>query len=439
LIQSKEFKKTEVHFFATAYDYGMMNVDVNTETKRQIMKQVIPTFSMARQTQALRPKLMDALQNIVDTQQFIGGAHVDTFEKNLAAYLGVQFAIACNSGTDALWMALFALNNVKDSIVLTTPFSFIASSSEIVAFGAHPVFIDIEPDTFNIDPILLAEWLKKNAVMKNGKAVHQATGLHISGIIPVDLFGQCADYEKFHAIAEQWNLWIIEDTAQALGASINGQKAGTFGNIGAISFYPTKNLGAFGDAGACVTNDPQLAERLNQLRHHGRKNAYEYNFLGINSRMDTFQAALLTQKLPHLDGWNKRRAEIAQRYADALKEISWLQLPTTKIGTHVFHQYSIMVGHGLRGDLEKHLANDGVQTRIFYPQVLPAIPFLQTHPALATAIPVAEMTTQSILALPMWPELEDSEIDYVVSSIKKFAESVNIPKVKTWQASTQAA
>ena len=219
----------------------MIGGDLTSKLESKIMKQTIPTFSMARQTKALRPQLMDALQNIVDTQQFIGGVHVDTFEKNLAAYLGVQYAIACNSGTDALWMALFALN-VKESIVLTTPFSFIASSSEIVSHGAHPVFIDIEPDTFNIDPVLLAEWLKKNAVMKDGKAVHQATGLHISGIIPVDLFGQCADYEKLHAIAEQWNLWIIEDTAQALGASIKNQKAGTLGDIGAISFYPTKTL-----------------------------------------------------------------------------------------------------------------------------------------------------------------------------------------------------
>lgn len=401
------------------------------------MKQTIPTFSMARQTKALRSEILDTLTAIVDSQQFIGGAYVDTFEKKLAQYLNVPYAIVCNSGTDALWMALFALDVAKDSIVLTTPFSFIASSSEIVAHGLHPVFIDIQADTFNIDPTLVEAWLTKNAVMQNGKAIHKETGFPVAGIIPVDIFGQCADYDRLNALASEWNLWIVEDTAQALGAQYNGKKAGALGTIGAISFYPTKNLGAFGDAGACVTSDPKLAERLNQLRHHGRKNAYEYNFLGINSRMDTFQASLLTLKIDHLDAWNKRRGEIAQRYAQGLAQIDWIKVPQQLVGTHVYHQYSILVGHSLRSELEKYLADTGVQTRIFYPQVLPEIPFLRTHPALGTAIPVAEMTTKSVLALPMWPELEDSEVDYVINAIVAFAQTVTVQKGSAWQAISQ--
>ncbi len=384
----------------------------------------IPAFSLSRQITHNKTALLNALEEVLDQQAFIGGHFVTRFEEELATYLGSTYAIGCNSGTDALWMALHALRIPKNGIVLTTPFSFIASSSEIASHGAHPVFIDIEHDTFNINPQLLAAWLEKNAYFEGKTAIHKATGFPVVGIVPVDLFGQCADYRMLHDIAETWNLWIIEDTAQAIGATYGEKKAGTLGSIGAFSFYPTKNLGAFGDAGACVTDDPILAERLLQVRHHGRKAGYDYQELGINSRLDAFQAVALSQRLPLLDGFNDRRRAIAQQYAEAFSALNNLQLPREIIGRHVYHQYTLLVrdasGKSLRNELEQYLTSVGIHTRIFYPQSLQSIPFLNTHPALATACPVATMATESCLSLPMWPEMTDEEVQAVCAAVQQF-------------------
>jgi dTDP-4-amino-4,6-dideoxygalactose transaminase len=385
---------------------------------------MIPTFSLARQVKNLRPQFMAALEKVLDSQSFIGGNCIENIEKQLAHYLRVKHVISCNSGTDALMMALRVLDMPKDAIVLTTPFSFIASSSEIAALGAHPVFIDIEPDTYNIDPQQLEIWLQREAVMKDNRAFHRVTGFPIVGMLPVDIFGQCADYAALHLIAKKWNLWIIEDCAQSLGAQLNGKMAGTLGTIGITSFYPTKNLGAFGDAGCCMTDDDALAEKLLTLRNHGRKKNYEYESLGINSRLDAFQAVILSEKLPHLDTWNEQRRTVAQWYADGLSSLKQVRLPQLKIGTHVYHQYSLIVeqirGASMRDELEKYLAQRGVQTRIFYPQTLPDIAFLRTHSQLITACPVADFTVRNILSLPMWPELERSEVDYVIECVREF-------------------
>jgi dTDP-4-amino-4,6-dideoxygalactose transaminase len=387
-------------------------------------KKVIPAFSLERQVKNMRRNFVHALEKVIDCQQFIGGTFIEQFEKQLAQYLQVKHVISCNSGTDALWMALHAMNMPENAIVLTTPFSFIASSSEIASNNAHPVFIDIEPDTFNINPQLITQWLTKHATIKDGKTIHRHTGFPIVGIIPVDIFGQCANYTEIQQIAELWNLWIIEDCAQALGAELKGQQAATFGNIGALSFYPTKNLGAFGDAGCCVTNDDALAEKLLEIRHHGRKANYEYQSLGINSRLDAFQAVILSQKLPHLDDWNHRRRDIAERYKDGLAHVSVVQCPQEKVGTHVFHQYTVTVtdsnGNSLRDQMSKYLQERGVQTRVFYPQSLQDISFLRTHQALTTMCPIAQKAAANVLSLPMWPELEDSEIEYVITCIKDF-------------------
>lgn len=384
----------------------------------------IPAFSLGRQIAQNKAALLAAFEQVIDQQAFIGGPFVAQFEQQLAAYLDSAYVIGCNSGTDALWMALHALRIPKNGIVLTTPFSFIASSTEIVAHGGHPVFIDIEPDTFNINPQLLAGWLEKNAYFEGQTTIHKATGFPVVGIIPVDLFGQCADYRMLHDIAETWNLWIVEDTAQAIGATYGEKKAGTFGSIGAFSFYPTKNLGAFGDAGACVTDDPILAERLLQVRHHGRKAGYDYEELGINSRLDALQAVALAQRLPLLDGFNDRRRAIAHQYNNAFVGLPHVQIPREIVGRHVYHQYTLLVrdisGKSLRSALEQHLANAGVQTRIFYPQSLQSIPFLNTHLALATACPVATMVTDACLSLPIWPEMTDEEVLAVCSAVQSF-------------------
>lgn len=381
-------------------------------------KQNVSFFSLARQVKNLDHKLKLVIEKVLDSQQFIGGNFVAEFESKMSAYNNTNHVISCNSGTDALQLALRAIGLQKDAIVLTTPFSFIASSSEIAALGGQPVFIDIDPETFNINAENLKKWLAKNAEIKDGKTIHTQTGRLIQGILAVDIFGQCADYAAIQKVADEWNLWIIEDVAQAIGAEVSGTKSGLFGKIACFSFYPTKNLGAYGDAGCCITNDPILAEKITRIRNHGRKSHYNYEEPGINSRLDAIQAAIISLKFDYIDGWNARRREIADRYTKGLADINFIKTPKTKIGTHVFHQYSIQVVGLDRSIVEKYLADNGVPTRIFYPQTLDTISFLQTAKELNNECPVADKLVQTVLALPVWPELEDQEVDYVIQVFK---------------------
>lgn len=381
--------------------------------------QAIPFFSLARQIKSIEADLQRTFADVMASQQFIGGTYVEAFEKKMAHYLKSNHVIACNSGTDALWLALKALNIQENAIVLTTPFSFIASSSEIVAHNANPVFIDIDPDTFNICPKKLTSWLETNTKIVNGTTVHQATGLPVAGIIAVDLFGQCADYAALTQIAQAWNLWIIEDTAQAIGAQYQGKQAGTLGTIGCFSFYPTKNLGALGDGGCCCTNDPVLAETLLRLRNHGRKTHYDYVEKGINSRLDGIQAALLSFKLDLLEGWNTRRSEIAAQYTNAFAGHPLINVPRPLVGRHVYHQYSIQLSTPtLRSELRDYLTAQGIGTNIFYPKSLQDIEFLNPNPALATQCPIARNLAVTVLALPVWPELTDQEVAHVIKTIQ---------------------
>ncbi|MFH1253896.1 MAG: DegT/DnrJ/EryC1/StrS family aminotransferase [bacterium] len=395
-------------------------------------KQNITFFSLARQVKNLETQIKLAIDSVLQSQQFIGGNFVTQFEEKMAKHLGVKHVISCNSGTDALWIAVKALGTQPDSIVLTTPFSFIASSSEIAAHRAHPVFIDVDPKTLNICPNNLRNWLQKNAEIKNGKTVHKKTGQLIEGIVAVDIFGQCADYDPIKQIANEWNLWIIEDTAQSIGAEYKGLKAGTIGNVGCFSFYPTKNLGAYGDGGCCATNDSELAEKILRLRNHGRKSHYNYEELGINSRLDAMQAAVLNVKLDYIDQWNARRQEIAAMYEKGLYGINFIKIPKAILGKHVYHQYSIQIAdtNGLitRDMVEKYLAENGVQTRIFYPQSLNRIPFLNTRKEIFEECPVSIKLESTILALPIWPEMENTEVQYVIETIKNMQTSLlNMP------------
>lgn len=377
----------------------------------------IPAFSLARQIKNLNGELTTAINKVLDSQGFVGGTFVAELEKELAKYLGVKHVISCNSGTDALWMAAQVLGVKPGQIIITTPFSFIASSTEVAALGGELVFIDIEHDTFNISPQLIQRWLEQNAMMQGNKAIHKASGKEIVGLLPVDLFGQSADYNALKEIAEIWNLWIIEDCAQAIGAEYEGKKAGTLGDIGCFSFYPTKNLGAYGDAGCCVTNDDELARKLLLQRNHGRAANYDYECLGINSRLDGIQAAILSTKLPHLDAANNTRRAIAKKYNEAFGNIWWLQVPEEIVGKHVYHQYCMIVKNDMRNQLEKHLSAQGVATRIFYPKTLNSIDFLKPTPMLETQTPVADAAANNIIALPMWPEMTEAEINHVINAV----------------------
>lgn len=392
------------------------------------MSTPIPFFSLKRQWKHLKPRLMPLLEEVLDSQHFIGGDTVQNFEQELSVYLNVKHVISCNSGTDALWLALRGLAIQKGAIVLTTPFSFIASSSEIVANNAHPVFIDIDEKTYNISPDKLEEWLISNAVKINGHTIHKKLKLPIEGILAVNIFGQCADYKKIKRIAQEWNLWILEDAAQSIGAHVNGVKAGTFGNVSTFSFYPTKNLGALGDAGAVCTNDDELARRILSLRNHGRLSKYEYLEYGINSRMDAVQAIALNEKLSFLDSLNERRRTIAQKYTKTLQSYDLIQQPHVETGYHVYHQYSIRSSQ--IKDFQNYLEKNSVGTAIFYPQPLNIIPYLQTHKDLMTECPIAHRISQGICSLPIWPELTDEEVNIICEYIESFCQQA-LPKSNT--------
>jgi len=387
------------------------------------MKKPIPFFSLKRQWDKISDYFTPELQKLLQKNLFVGGPYVSTFEQEFSTYIGAQHAISCNSGTDALWLALKALEVEPNTIVLTTPLSFIASSSEIVAHRANPVFIDVD-ESYNISSKKIDSWLKlnckkwiKSTCRKNGRTIHIETGLPVSGIITVDLFGQCADYEKIKATAKAWGLWIIEDACQAVGAHINGKKAGTFGDISCFSLYPTKNLGVFGDGGVMTTDDPHLAEKLFRLRNHGRKNHYEYEHYGINSRLDAIQALAATKKLSILNQLTERRREIARIYNERLSQLPFIKLPKETIGYHVYHQYCIEVidehGRSCRDELKTHLAEHKIGTNIFYPKTLSSINFLKPPKELEENCPLAEKVTKTILALPIWPELTDEEVNHI--------------------------
>lgn len=396
---------------------------------------IIPFFNLSRQHNKYKKNINEKIQNVLENQAFIGGTTVANFEKNFSKYLNITHAISCNSGTDSLWMALKALKLQKNEIVLTTPFSFIASSSEIVAHGGHPVFIDIDKNTYNIDPIKIEEWINKEC---DENMVHKTTGYKVVGILPVDIFGQCADYKQIGQIAQKHNLWIIQDACQAAG-SYDYKKtfAGNHGDISCFSFYPTKNLGAYGDGGCCTTNNSELAEKLMRIRNHGRQSHYNYIEHGINSRLDGIQAAVLDEKLNYLDNLNDKRRELAAIYNKELSNTPNLKLPISENGKHIYHQYCIELQGVNRETIIKELKEKGIGSNIYYPKGLNQIEFLNADDRLKNSCPVSDSLTKNILALPIWPELEKEEIEYVCKQIKAILKNKNLNTQfnKTTQAS----
>ncbi|MFH1461446.1 MAG: DegT/DnrJ/EryC1/StrS family aminotransferase [bacterium] len=383
----------------------------------------IPFFDLSRQHKKYENSINKKIQNVLETQAFIGGNFVSEFENNFSKYLNVTHTISCNSGTDALWMALKALGLKKNEIVLTTPFSFIASSSEIAAHGGHPIFIDIDSKTYNLDPKKLEDWIDKEC---NENLIHKKTGYKVVGILPVDIFGQCADYKKIKEIAQKNNLWIIQDSCQAVGSKDEENIfAGNQGDITCFSFYPTKNLGAYGDGGACTTNNPQLAEKLTRIRNHGRTSHYNYVEHGVNSRLDGIQAAILNEKLNYLDDLNDKRREFAAIYNKELANIINIKLPIPVIGKHVYNQYSIELIGLNRQEIIDELKSKGVSTNIYYPKGLNQIEFLNTDERLKIECPISDNLTENILALPIWPELEIEEVKYIANQVRETLQNKN--------------
>jgi len=376
----------------------------------------IPILDLKPQLHSLQTEMEDAILAVVRSGQYILGSAVQQFETEVAEYLGVKYAIGVNSGTDALVIGLRALGIGQGDEVITTPFSFFATAESISNVGAKPVFVDICPDSFNIDPQKIAAQITPRT----------------KAIMPVHLYGQPANMAQIRAIAQQFNLKIIEDCAQSFGAkymgdclgcdrscqpdSLVGKYTGNMGDIGAFSFFPTKNLGAYGDGGLIVTNDEQLAETARKLRVHGSKYRYQNEILGYNSRLDTIQAAVLRVKLPHLARWNEERRRVARTYNQYLSHLPQIVTPQITAG-HVFHQYTIRVLQGQRDALSQALASQGISTMIYYPVPQDLLPVYKGQ---YPTYPISQQLAQEVLSLPIWAELEHDTIKHICTAIAEF-------------------
>ncbi len=361
------------------------------------------------QYQKIKPEVDAAIHKILDSGQFILGKEVGEFECQIAGYLGVKYAVGCASGTDALQVALMALGIGPGDEVITTPFTFVATAETIALLGAKPVYVDIDPKTFNIDPARI-----EAAITPRTKA-----------IIPVHLYGQAADMDPIMAVARKNNLKVIEDSAQGLGATYKGKKVCTFGDISCISYFPSKNLGAFGDAGMVVTDDAALAEKMRMIIVHGSKVRYYHEILGVNSRLDTLQAAILTVKLKYLDQWNAARRKAAARYNELLKGTPVSVPYVSPNGEHIFHQYTIRVPKpappaGGRNALAEHLKQQGIPHAIYYPISLHMQQAFAVPGTGKGAFPITEQATDEVLSLPMHTELTEEQIQFVTNAIKEF-------------------
>lgn len=361
----------------------------------------IPLLDLQQEIAELKPQLLRAMEDVLDGGAFIMGAQVKQLEAELAAYLGTKHAITLNSGTDALVIGLLAAGIGPGDEVITTPFTFFATAEAISRVGAIPVFADVDPLTYNLD----------------FEAVEAALTPQTKAVIPVHLFGRPLDMDRLMTLAGQHDLIVIEDTAQAFGAEVNGKKAGTIGHIGCYSFFPSKNLGAYGDGGLLTTDDPKLAEAAAMLRTHGSKRKYYNEMMGFNSRLDELQAAILRVKLPRIDEQNEARRRVAARYNERLGGIPGLMLPgeVTSSSKQVFHQYTVRVLNGRRDELQAGLAEAGISTMVYYPVPVHRLPVYADG---LHILPLAEHLAQEVLSLPIWPHMDEEVQNLVVQQIR---------------------
>ena len=374
----------------------------------------VPLLDLKRQYATIREEVREAIDRVCESQSLVLGEEVVALEREIAEFVGVSYTIACASGTDALWLAMAAAGIGPGDVVLTTPFTFFASASSIVRCGARPVFADIDPETLNLE------------FRTAHKQIEQMPAGTVKAIMPVHLYGQCANMDVFEKIAQDHKLAIFEDAAQAFGASWRKRRAGGWGEAAGFSFYPTKNLNAFGDAGCVTTSNPALAERARRLRNHGSAQRYYHDEIGSNSRMDAIQGAVLRVKLRHVEKWNVRRREIACKYEGLLLKAGLVGSASAPVhllqvapqAHHIYHQYVVRVPK--RDELRQFLAARGVGSEIYYP-----VP-LHLQKAFAYLgykhgdMPEAEKACQEVLALPIFPELREDEQQAVVQAIADF-------------------
>lgn len=362
----------------------------------------IPMVDLKAQYRDIRDEIDEALRGVVESGQFVMGAAVQALEREVAQYCGVRHAIAVASGTDALYLALRAAGVGPGHEVVTTPFTFIATAAAISRAGAQPVFVDIDPATYNLDAARVA----------------QAVTARTRAVLPVHLYGQPADLAPIRELCRNRGIALVEDCAQSFGAEYGGRKSGAYGDAGCFSFYPSKNLGAYGDGGMVITDDDAIAAGVRSLRDHGRlaSDAYRYATLGYNSRLDEVQAAVLRVKLGHLDDYNRRRRVNAHRYNERLADCGVITPFEGGNGQHVYHQYTIRSAR--RETVRRALADAGIASAVYYP-----VPLHLQAPYLAmngeTGFPAAEAAAAQVLSLPMYPELTEDQIDEVARAVRQ--------------------
>ena len=371
----------------------------------------IQMVDLQGQYAAIKDTINASLTGIMENSSFINGPEVQNFQKELEEYLGVKHVIPCANGTDALQIAMMGLGLKPGDEVITADFTFAATVEVIALLQLTPVLVDVEPDTFNIDPDAV-----KNAITSKTKA-----------IVPVHLFGQTADMAAIMQIAKEHDLYVIEDNAQAIGANYNTRdgktyKTGTIGNIGSTSFFPSKNLGCYGDGGAIFTNDDALAHTIRGIVNHGMYERYHHDVVGVNSRLDSMQAAVLRAKLPKLDMYNEARKEAALRYDEAFKGQKNVVIPfrSGKCDTHVFHQYTLKITNGKRDALVKHLNEKGIPCGVYYPIPLHSQKAYKDKRYNEADFPITNQLVNEVISLPMHTELSEDQIDFITKSVIEF-------------------
>ncbi len=370
----------------------------------------IQMVDLHSQYEKIKSEIDEAMSDVIKSTAFIKGAKVGEFANELASYLDVKHVIPCGNGTDALQIAIMSLGLKPSDEIICPDFTFIASAEVIGLLGYRPVFVDVDYDSFNV----------------TAKNIEQAISIKTKAIIPVHLFGQAAPMEAILEIAKKYDLYIIEDTAQAIGADYifsdeRKQKLGTIGTIGCTSFFPSKNLGCYGDGGALFTNDDELAERLKMIANHGMKERYHHDILGVNSRLDTIQAAILSIKLKYLDQYEQARQQAAKRYDEAFEGIDDLLIPKKEtFSTHVYHQYTLKVKGGKRDELKTFLEQNDIPAMIYYPVPLHKQKAFLPIARQGGTLNVSETLAEQVLSLPMHTELDEEQQTYIINKVREF-------------------
>lgn len=355
------------------------------------------------QYEAIKGEIDQAIQDVIDDGRFINGPAVQSFATSLAEWNESSHVIPCANGTDGLQIALMALDLKPGDEVIVPAFTYIATVEVLVLLGLNPIFVDVEASTFEMDLTGVSSLISSKT----------------KAIMPVHLYGQCSDMNRVMEFSKKHNLYIIEDIAQAIGSSFEGKKAGNFGDLGVTSFFPSKNLGCYGDGGAIFCNNEELAQRAKQIANHGQSQKYIHDIIGVNSRLDSIQAGILSTKLVHLDEYITARRRAANHYDQALENIDWLITPAKIFGaTHVYHQYTLKIKNGRRDELKNYLQNNGIPSMIYYPL---AIPDQKPYRKFASSeYPVAQQLTKEVISLPMHTELTTEQLNYITEKIANF-------------------